>query len=280
MLGDIKLQDPAHFAKVVRFYGDISSTYDGFSEPYFTNVRQLYRICLDEIFVQRRFGGPFSAVLDVGCGTGAQVIYAAGYCRRVIGVDVSKESIEEARKKVDRLGLRNVEFRCADLSEARIEEGSVDCVLSYGDVLGHIPWYEQTIESVSKLCRPGALFSFECDNKWYPGLLYRWRELRRALGNLREGHARIWDVDGPQLEFNTFTQGELVRLLRKHRFRILRTYGFDFLTYLTPERFHFLKQNNWRRKLAYGLGQCDLRFRGAWPINRLGYSKIIFARRY
>jgi len=280
VLGDVKLKDPAHFAKVVRFYEQVSSKYDGLSEPYFTNVRALYRRCLDEIFSQRRFGGPFDTVLDVGCGTGAQVVYAARHCRRVIGVDPSKESIMEAQKKVDREGLANVEFQCADLSDAKIDEGSVDCVLSYGDVLSHIPWYERTIEAVSRASKPGALFSFECDNKWYPGLLRDRSELRTALRNPGEGHARIWRIDGQALEFNTFTHAELTRLLEKHRFRPLRAYGFDCFTYLVPERFHFETEPGWRHDLALWLGRVDIGLRGLWPVNRLGYSKILFARRY
>lgn len=280
MLGNIKLRDPAHFAKVVRFYAEVSAKYDGLTEPYFLNARRLYQQCLDEIFVQRRFGGPFDTALDVGCGTGAQGIYAAGHCRRVIGVDPSKESIAEAQKKADAQGLRNIEFYCADLSEAPIQAGSVDCVLSYGDVLSHIPWYERTIEAVSRACRPGGLFSFECDNKWYPGLLRDPSELKTALENVREGHARTWHIDGQQLEFNTFTHRELTQLLEKHRFRLLRTYGFDFFTYIVPERYHFEMAPGWRRESAMRLGWLDIRMCGLWPVNRFGYSKILFARRY
>ncbi|MEW6325464.1 MAG: class I SAM-dependent methyltransferase [Nitrospirota bacterium] len=280
MLGDIKLRDPAHFAKVVQFYAQVSAKYDGLTEPYFLNVRRLYRQCLDEIFVERRFGGPFDTVLDVGCGTGAQVIFAAQHARRVIGVDPSKESLAEARRKADAQGLTNIELHGADLSEAPIQAGSVDCVLSYGDVLSHIPWYERTIEAVSRACKPGALFSFECDNKWYPGLLRDRSELKTALQNVREGHARTWHIDGQALEFNTFTHKELTQLLEKHRFRLLRTYGFDFFTYLVPERYHFETAPGWRRGSAMWLARLDIRLAGCWPVNRLGYSKILFARRY
>jgi ubiquinone/menaquinone biosynthesis C-methylase UbiE len=279
VLGDIKLRDPAHFHKIVEFYAEVSTKYDGLTEPYFLNVRWLYQRCLNEIFLERRFGGPFDTMLDVGCGTGAQVVFAAPHCRRVIGVDVSKESIEEARKKVDRLGLANVEFRCADLSEAEVEDGSVDCIVSYGDVLSHIPWYERTLKEMARACRRGALLSFECDNKWYPGLLFRSEERTAALSNVSEGHARIWEVDGRRLEFNTFTHREMAALLRKHGFRLLRTYGFDFFTYLVPEQFHFETRPGWRRRAAKLLGRWDILWRGLWPVNRLGYSKIFFARK-
>jgi ubiquinone/menaquinone biosynthesis C-methylase UbiE len=279
VLGDIKLRDPAHFDKIVQFYAEVSAKYDGLTEPYFLNVRRLYQRCLNEIFVRRRFGGPFDTMLDVGCGTGAQVVFAAPHCRRVIGVDISKESIVEAEKKAGRLGLTNVEFRCADLADAKIEDGSIDCVLSYGDVLSHIPWYERTLEGISRACRPGALYSFECDNKWYPGLLVRPAERAEALRNLREGHARIWEVEGRKLEFNTFTHREMTALLRKYGFRLLRTYGFDCFSYLVPERFHFETRPGWRRLLVMALGRWDIRCRGVWPVNRLGYSKIFFARK-
>jgi ubiquinone/menaquinone biosynthesis C-methylase UbiE len=279
LLGDIKLRDPAHFEKIVRFYAEVSAKYDGQTEPYFLNVRRLYQRCLAEIFLERRFGGPFDTMLDVGCGTGAQVVFAAPHCRRVIGVDVSKESIIEAEKKILRLGLANVEFHCADLAEAKIEDGSVDCVLSYGDVLSHIPWYERTLEGITRACCSGALFSFECDNKWYPGLLFRHEERAAALRNLREGHVRVWEVEGRRLEFNTFTHREMTSLLRKHGFRLVRVYGFDFFTYLVPERSHFETRPGWRRNMATALGRLDIHCRGLWPVNRFGYSKIFFARK-
>lgn len=49
-------------------------------------------------------------LLDVGTGTGDQAIAAARICRQVIGIDVSKKSLERARIKAERERLDNVVF--------------------------------------------------------------------------------------------------------------------------------------------------------------------------
>ncbi len=49
-------------------------------------------------------------LLDVGTGTGEKAIAAARICRQVIGIDVSRKSLERARMKVDRESLDNVAF--------------------------------------------------------------------------------------------------------------------------------------------------------------------------
>ena len=49
-------------------------------------------------------------LLDVGAGTGDMAIAAARICRQVIGIDVSKKSLEQATTKAEREGLSNVVF--------------------------------------------------------------------------------------------------------------------------------------------------------------------------
>ncbi|MEK7367516.1 MAG: hypothetical protein AAB195_06125, partial [candidate division NC10 bacterium] len=68
-----------HLEEVREFYADISYEYDGRREAYFVNLYQLFARCLREVFQERRFGGPFTTVLDAGCGTGSQVLYAATF---------------------------------------------------------------------------------------------------------------------------------------------------------------------------------------------------------
>jgi SAM-dependent methyltransferase len=58
-----------------------------------------------------------STVLEVGCGIGAQTVTLAQRSpdARFTSVDISADSIVEARRRVDRVGLTNVEFRQADI---------------------------------------------------------------------------------------------------------------------------------------------------------------------
>jgi SAM-dependent methyltransferase len=58
-----------------------------------------------------------SKVLEVGCGVGAQTVTLARQSpgARFTAVDVSAESIAEAKRRIDHADLTNVEFRQADI---------------------------------------------------------------------------------------------------------------------------------------------------------------------
>ncbi|MGH7273938.1 MAG: class I SAM-dependent methyltransferase, partial [Nitrospiria bacterium] len=103
----MKLQDPDHLEKIKRFYAKIP-TVNLMDYPYFILIYRLFDLCRKEIFQQQRYGGPFKRVLDVGCGTGYHTLRAAQFCQEIVGLDVSPESIELARKQVKELGISNV----------------------------------------------------------------------------------------------------------------------------------------------------------------------------
>lgn len=51
--------------------------------------------------------------LEIGCGTGAFARELAKRCKRVVGIDMSKEMIRVARKRAE--GVLNLEFELADV---------------------------------------------------------------------------------------------------------------------------------------------------------------------
>jgi SAM-dependent methyltransferase len=73
-------------------------------------------------------------IVDLGSGAGIDVFLSAnkvGGSGRVIGIDMTDEMLEKARKNAKENGYRNVEFRKGDI-EKRIpfEDNSVDLVIS------------------------------------------------------------------------------------------------------------------------------------------------------
>jgi ubiquinone/menaquinone biosynthesis C-methylase UbiE len=276
----MKLQDPNHLERIKKFYAGFS-TVNLMDYPYFNLIYRLFDLCREEIFQQQRFGGPFKRVLDVGCGTGYHTLRMAQFCQEIVGLDVSAESIELARNGAKELGLSNVSFVCSDINHNTFPDHAFDCVIAYGDVIGHIPDYLRTLSQLSRITAPGGLLSFDCDNKWYLGLLREREERRRAFERPAEGHIRTWHFRGQQLDFNTFTQKEISQLLRLSDFEILRTYGFDFFPFAIrePERFQFSESIGWKERGVMFLNRLDIMLRRYWPVNRLGYSKVIFARK-
>ncbi|MFE9926828.1 class I SAM-dependent methyltransferase [Streptomyces sp. NPDC005774] len=99
---------------------------------------------------------PAGRVLDVGSGTGrptAATLAAAGH--RVLGVDVSPVMVEIASRQVP-----DAEFRCGDIREMPIEDGSFDAVCLYFALL-QMSRAEQggLLRRLTRVLRPGGLFA-------------------------------------------------------------------------------------------------------------------------
>lgn len=60
---------------------------------------------------------PTDILLDIGTGNGNNAISAAKYCSHVIGLDISKKSLETARERVSELELDNVTFEIGSFEE-------------------------------------------------------------------------------------------------------------------------------------------------------------------
>ena len=98
-----------------------------------------------------------STVLEAGCGVGAQTITLAQRSpgARFTSIDVSADSIAEARRRVDRAGLTNVEFRRADIFALPFEAGSFDHVFVCF-VLEHLARPVGALSILKRLLRPGG----------------------------------------------------------------------------------------------------------------------------
>ena len=78
---------------------------------------------------------PGETVLDVGSGVGVDAIIAAravGPEGRVIGVDMTPEMLDAARRNSDRMGFTNIEFREGLVERLPVDAESVDLVISNG----------------------------------------------------------------------------------------------------------------------------------------------------
>ena len=70
------------------------------------------------------------SILDAGCGTAEHTCGFALGKARVVGIDISKSSIINARKLAKRFGLNNVKFICEDLLEDELPKESFDYVFA------------------------------------------------------------------------------------------------------------------------------------------------------
>jgi SAM-dependent methyltransferase len=98
-----------------------------------------------------------STVLEAGCGVGAQTVTLAQRSpdARFTSIDVSADSIAEAKRRADRAGLTNVEFRQADIFALPFDAESFDHVFVCF-VLEHLSRPAPALAILKKLLRPGG----------------------------------------------------------------------------------------------------------------------------
>ncbi len=75
---------------------------------------------------------PGSKVLEAGCGIGAQTAILAKNNPEaaITSVDISSESLEKAREKVEKKGIKNFRFLQENIFSLPFEEDSFDHILS------------------------------------------------------------------------------------------------------------------------------------------------------
>ena len=100
---------------------------------------------------------PGSAVLEAGCGVGAQTVTLAGRSpdARFTAVDISAESIAEAARRTELAGLTNVEFRQGDILDLPFDAMSFDHVFVCF-VLEHLARPVEALACLHRLLRPGG----------------------------------------------------------------------------------------------------------------------------
>jgi len=98
-----------------------------------------------------------SAVLEAGCGVGAQTITLASRSpgAHFTSIDVSAESLAEAGRRVASAGLTNVEFQRADIFSLPFPPGSFDHVFVCF-VLEHLARPADALRLLGTLLRPGG----------------------------------------------------------------------------------------------------------------------------
>jgi len=100
-------------------------------------------------------------VLEVGCGTGADLLQFAKHGALATGVDLTTNHVELARIRVGELAV----VHKADARQLPFEDESFDYVYSHG-VLHHCDEPEQVVREMTRVLRPGGRFNVHVYALW------------------------------------------------------------------------------------------------------------------
>lgn len=106
------------------YYGTMAGVYDAVASA--PGIRSWRAAAVESLDLE-----PGDTVVDLGCGTGANLPYlrdAVGNAGRVCGVDIVPAMLGEARERVDRTGWTNVAFVRGDATVPPVDEA--DAILS------------------------------------------------------------------------------------------------------------------------------------------------------
>ncbi|WP_321423358.1 class I SAM-dependent methyltransferase [uncultured Methanobacterium sp.] len=103
-------------------------------------------------------------VLDFGCGTGGIALNMAKYCKKVIGVDISREMLDILEEKAKKENVNNIETHCAGfLTYNHDRSAKVDKIVSMV-ALHHLPdfWKSVALLNMAKIIKKGGkLYLFD-----------------------------------------------------------------------------------------------------------------------
>ena len=113
-------------------------------------------------------GNPFSLgrirkgerILDIGCGAGVDAIVAAvmtGPEGAVVGLDLTPEMLERAKRNLSRTSLKNVSFVEGSAENLPFPEASFDVVISNG-AFNLVPDKLQALREVIRVLKPNGRF--------------------------------------------------------------------------------------------------------------------------
>ena len=134
---------------VAKSYDRLAPVYDWLFGPVFRKGRA------ESIKVAEKAAGKGGRILEIGVGTGISLPF---YSRdtRLVGADISEDMLKVARKRVEKLGLANVEsIEVGDAENLLFEDDSFDVVMAQY-VVSAVPNPHKALDEFARVVKLGG----------------------------------------------------------------------------------------------------------------------------
>ena len=173
-------------------------------------------------------------ILDAGGGTGFYSMPFAAVGHEIVILDLSKEMLDVARSKADKLGLSNqVKTVSGDMENLDFPDASFDVILCHL-ALCHVKHPNRVLKGFRRVLKKGGIVSLIAENKMFFSVSEAFK------GNIREATERLrkeplFVAFGRLGKIRTFDREELLTLVEQTGFEPIRILGLrvisDYMLY-------------------------------------------------
>jgi SAM-dependent methyltransferase len=169
-------------------------------------------------------------VVDLGCGSGEEVVALRQRCANVIGIDISPDLIAIAEERLKKYGI-GAELRVASVYDTGLQAESVDVVFAMS-LLHHLE-LERVKREICRILKPNGLFIFK------EPIRFSWtiKRLRRLFPATEDVSEFEYPLSAEQIE--QLTEG----------FQVIS--GRSFRTPLVPLLNRLIKAPRVRRRIRF-----------------------------
>lgn len=134
---------------------DAAQAYFAENAVHWDRIRSLYVSDADvEAEIVRAAGaGRFRRMVDLGAGTGRMLTLLAGQADHALGLDLSQQMLNIARRNVTEAGLTHVELRHGDIFDTRLPDASADLVVVH-QVLHYLGDPAAAVKEAARIVAP------------------------------------------------------------------------------------------------------------------------------
>jgi ubiquinone/menaquinone biosynthesis C-methylase UbiE len=227
MNGSLKVMNQAEIANRIKEAYRTSAAEYRRSDELDVTGKDHQRICEILGMLSGSFGRPV-AVLDAGCGTG-RYFHCLKNTRRLVGLDVSSEMLQEARHPVkeEEISVAEIELVCGNVHTQSFPEQSFDFIYSIGVFGNGCGLSTELLSKFRQWLTPGGRVFFDVfDSSDVP----RFFRIRKKISNYVHTfpilNSRNWfRKKRPQsLPFYYYFKDEIVRLLESCGFFAVAVY--------------------------------------------------------
>lgn len=218
--------------KLVKDYWDAQtcgtqfSQSEKFGRDYFEDIEKDRYSKEPEILEFADFkSGQGKVVLEVGTGAATDFLQWARHCDQLYGIDLTPQSVEHARRRLELYGLKAKDILVADAEKLPFPSQMFDIVYSWG-VIHHSPDTPKALAEIVRVLKKGGQARIMIYNRHSVLAYFFW--IKHALFKGKPFKSIAWVLNNHMESTGTkgYTLDEVKKMLENHQVTIneLKTY--------------------------------------------------------